>query len=204
MADLTRERIDPYPHAPECGSRWPTSTPSPCDCGATSQSAAFEAGRKEADYPEDGPRKLYELTQRWNSNPDRRWDGLSGRGKRDFTKAFRSAFGAGRKWNQAAFLTYDGEGVCPWCSALQGSEDGRAGGDTDHYARCPYVSASVTRICDARAEGKEAGRKEADARAMAVVEAAIESVRLAPDLMTIMRGELIAQGFITKDGARRG
>jgi hypothetical protein len=37
---------DRYPHAPECATQ---SFEEDCTCSATSQSAAFEAGRKEAD-----------------------------------------------------------------------------------------------------------------------------------------------------------
>jgi hypothetical protein len=120
--------------------------------------------------------------------------------------ALQSAFDSGKREAALRFVSYTGDGVCPWCSALNAQGDGKAGGDTEHFATCPYVSASVTRICDARAEGKEAGRKEADARAMAVVEMAIRwaeaDTPVTPEDDALFDA-LVSQGFITKDGKRR-
>ncbi len=100
--------------------------------------------------------------------PDPEWpDAKSPSGCTCQARELQSAFDAGKRETELRFVSYTGDGVCPWCSALNAQEDGKAGGDTEHFAACPHVSASVTRISDARAEGKEAGKLEADARAMA-------------------------------------
>ncbi len=89
-----------------------------------------------------------------------------------------------------------------------------------HAPECPKMRPTISHwdcTCGATAQQSafDAGKREADARAMAVVEAAKAYVRHVLMFRTAEEGwdcpeekelhdSLVSQGFITKDGERRG
>jgi hypothetical protein len=81
------------------------------------------------------------------------------------------------------------------------------------WAQLPRPLVPCTCGATAQQSAFEAGQREADARAMAVVEAAMdlivslarkESTAASEGALVVLTNRLVSQGFITKEGERRG